>query len=59
MRAIERSSAFKRDYKRESKGPHRPTLDTDLVLVLKALANDQPALFDELRRFYGVDPLAW
>jgi Mlc titration factor MtfA (ptsG expression regulator) len=25
----------------------------------QALAHDQPALFDELRRFYGVDPLAW
>jgi Mlc titration factor MtfA (ptsG expression regulator) len=23
------------------------------------LARDHPTLFDELRRFYGVDPLAW
>jgi mRNA interferase YafQ len=42
MRTIERSSAFKRDYKREAKGKHGTTLDTDLVPVLVALANDEP-----------------
>ena len=42
MRTIERSSAFKREYKREAKGQHRSTLDTDLVPVLTSLANDQP-----------------
>jgi mRNA interferase YafQ len=42
MRTIERSSAFKRDYKREAKGRHRVTLDADLVPVLVALAGDQP-----------------
>jgi mRNA interferase YafQ len=42
MRTIERSSAFKRDYKREAKGRHRATLDSDLIAVLSALANDQP-----------------
>jgi mRNA interferase YafQ len=42
MRTIERSTAFKRDYKRESRGQHRATLDTDLILVLEALANDKP-----------------
>ena len=42
MRTIERSTAFKRDYKRESRGLHRNTLDTFLVPVLVALANDQP-----------------
>jgi mRNA interferase YafQ len=42
MRTIERSSAFKRDYKREAKGQHRATLDADLVPVLAALANDHP-----------------
>jgi len=41
MRTIERSSAFKRDYKRETKGRHRATLDADLTLVLTALVNDQ------------------
>jgi mRNA interferase YafQ len=42
MRTIERSSAFKRDYKREAKGQHRATLDADLVAVLSALASNQP-----------------
>jgi mRNA interferase YafQ len=42
MRTIERSSAFKRDYKREAKGQHRHTLDESLSPVLLALATDQP-----------------
>lgn len=42
MRTIDRSSAFKRDYKRESKGRHRATLDDALKPVLLALATDQP-----------------
>ena len=42
MRQIERTGQFKRDYKREAKGRHRATLDTDLVSVLVALAGDQP-----------------
>ena len=42
MRTIERSTAFKRDYKREAKGPYRTTLDDDLVPVLTALADDRP-----------------
>lgn len=41
MRTIERSSAFKRDYKREAKGKHRATLDDMLKPVLTALATDQ------------------
>ena len=41
MRTIDRSSAFKRDYKRESKGQHRATLDDVLMPVLVALATDQ------------------
>lgn len=41
MRTIERSSAFKRDYKREAKGLHRATLDASLMSVLRALAEDQ------------------
>ena len=40
MRTIERSTAFRRDYKREAKGQHRATLDTDLAPVLMALADD-------------------
>lgn len=42
MRTIDRSSAFKRDYKRESKGRHRAALDDQLKPVLFALATDQP-----------------
>jgi mRNA interferase YafQ len=41
MRTIEWTSQFKRDYKRESKGQHRTTLDIDLFPVVDALANDQ------------------
>jgi len=41
MRTIERTSQFKRDYKRESKGQHRATLADDFTAVLTALANDQ------------------
>lgn len=41
MRTVERSSAFKRDYRREAKGKHGATLDADLSTVLLALANDQ------------------
>ncbi|MBK5206086.1 MAG: type II toxin-antitoxin system YafQ family toxin [Polaromonas sp.] len=41
MRTIDRSSAFRRDYKREAKGQHRATLDADLIPVLMALADDQ------------------
>ena len=42
MRTIERSTAFKRDYKRQRRGQHRTTLDDDLVPVLTALACDLP-----------------
>lgn len=42
MRTIERSTAFKRDYKRETKGQHRAILDADLRPILTALASDQP-----------------
>jgi mRNA interferase YafQ len=42
MRTIERSSPFRRDYKREARGQHRRTLDDDLLPVLAALANDRP-----------------
>ena len=42
MRAIERTSQFKRDYKRESRGRHRASLDASMVPVLEALAQDAP-----------------
>jgi len=41
LRTIERSSAFKRDYKRETEGRYRTTLSDELKLVLLALVNDQ------------------
>jgi len=42
MRAIERTTQFKRDYKREMKGRHRATLETALTTVLRALVSDTP-----------------
>ena len=42
MRTIERTGQFKRDYKREAKGPHRETLQAHFVAVVSALASDQP-----------------
>ena len=38
MRTIERTSQFKRDYKRESRGRHRASLDDTLVSVIEASA---------------------
>jgi len=42
MRTIDRSSAFKRDYKREAKGRYRTVVGDLLKEVLQALVNDQP-----------------
>ena len=42
MRTIERTSQFKRDYKRESRGRHRTYLDAGLARIIETLANDQP-----------------
>ncbi len=42
MRTIRRLTSFKRDYKREAKGPHHATLDASLAPVLAALAHDEP-----------------
>ena len=42
MRTIERTSQFKRDYKRESRGRRRASLDDHLASIVEALANDQP-----------------
>lgn len=41
MRKIERTTQFKRDYKRESRGRHRASLDALLVPVLEALAGNR------------------
>jgi mRNA interferase YafQ len=40
MRRIERSSTFKRDYKREARSRPIATLDAALASVLAALVND-------------------
>ncbi|MGA2216611.1 MAG: type II toxin-antitoxin system YafQ family toxin [Terracidiphilus sp.] len=42
MRTISRTSRFKKDYKREAKGEHRATLDSDLLAVVSLLAADSP-----------------
>lgn len=41
MRTIEWTGQFKRDYKRETKGKHRTSLDVELISVITTLANDQ------------------
>ncbi len=42
MRTIERTGQFKRDYKRETKGSHGQTLESDLTSIISALAEDKP-----------------
>ncbi|MDR2188500.1 MAG: type II toxin-antitoxin system YafQ family toxin [Azonexus sp.] len=42
MREIKRTGQFRRDQKREAKGQHGKTLETDLLPILIALANDAP-----------------
>ncbi|HHX2613422.1 TPA: type II toxin-antitoxin system YafQ family toxin [Legionella pneumophila] len=42
MRKIERTTGFKKDFKRESKGQYRTILDEELQTVLIALVNDRP-----------------
>jgi len=42
MRAIERTTQFKRDFRREMKGQHRSTLEAALTEVLRALVSDRP-----------------
>ena len=41
MRTIEQTGQFRRDFKREAKGPQRQTLQGDFVAIITALANDQ------------------
>ncbi len=42
MRTIDRANAFKRDFKRESKGQYRKTIQEDLREALKSLLADIP-----------------
>lgn len=41
MRMIERSSAFKRDYKRLASGRYQSALKGELASILESLVNDQ------------------
>ncbi|MEO7026550.1 MAG: type II toxin-antitoxin system YafQ family toxin [Caulobacteraceae bacterium] len=40
MREIERTTQFRRDYKREARGKHRATLESGLAAVLLPLMQD-------------------
>lgn len=40
MRTISRTAKFKKDYKRETKGQHRSTLDADLLAAISFLSTD-------------------
>ena len=42
MRTLEQSRQFKRDLKREAKGPHREALTNDFMSIVKALSSDEP-----------------
>ena len=42
MRTIERTSRFKRDYRRESRSTYRNYLDERLATIMHALASDEP-----------------
>ncbi len=42
MRKIERTTRFKKDYKREAKGQHRATLDKDLLNIVSLLISNAP-----------------
>jgi mRNA interferase YafQ len=48
MRTINRTTRFKKDYKRDAKGQHRATLDNDLLAVVALLA-ENIALPDHFR----------
>lgn len=42
MRSIEQTSRFKRDMKREIRGPNREILKNEFVAIVQRLANDEP-----------------
>jgi mRNA interferase YafQ len=42
MRTIKQSGQFKRDLKREARGPHREVLTNDFLPIVQALSNDEP-----------------
>lgn len=41
MRTIKQTSQFKRDFKREAKGPHRKPLQASFVALIETLASDE------------------
>lgn len=41
MRTIKQTSQFKRDLKREAKGPHRKALQDDFVAIVEILSADK------------------
>jgi mRNA interferase YafQ len=42
MRRIERTNAFRSDFKREKRGQHRRDLDAALTFAVSLLADDNP-----------------
>jgi mRNA interferase YafQ len=42
MRTVRYTGRFRRDYQREKSGRHGKRLDTELMAVVMALANDRP-----------------
>jgi mRNA interferase YafQ len=42
MLTIEYATAFKRDFKRESKGRHKKNLNDDIAAIIELLLADQP-----------------
>ena len=42
MRTIRQTGQFKRDLKREARGPHKETISADFLDVVKSLAGDEP-----------------
>ena len=52
MRTIERTGRFRRDFKRELKGPHSGALQIELPDLLSRLALDQP--LDAARRDHAL-----
>ena len=42
MRAIRQAGQFKRDLKRESRGPHSKILQLEFVAIVATLARDEP-----------------
>jgi mRNA interferase YafQ len=44
MRRIERTNAFRRDFKREKRGQHRRDVESLLTLAVSLLSEDKPLL---------------